>query len=255
MTTAPNRPTDANSLQRLHRSLIGALEAHADPEWAASAQQFHKHKIRAYGIRGRQWTQILRTFRKAFRELTLEERLQLAQQLLESGVLEEASAAVHLWALSVNQLTPEHFLQLDRGLDHFTNWGTTDEFCIDVLQPLLHKYRAAILDLLRQWNGSDNHWKRRASVVVFVRKVGASGEFVHEALELCENLIWDPDDLVQKGVGWALKDTMRGAKEPLLAYVRDLRRRGVPSTITLYAIRDLKGTERQEVLAIRGKRR
>ena len=64
--------------------------------------------------------------------------------------------------------------------------------------------------------------------------------------------MWDSHDLVQKGVGRALKDTMRGAKEKVLEYVKDLRRRGVLSTITLYAIRDLKGAERKAALQIRG---
>ena len=69
--------------------------------------------------------------------------------------------------------------------------------------------------------------------------------------------MWDSHDLVQKGVDWALKDTRRGAKEKVLEYVKyvkDLRRRGVLSTITLYAIRDLKGAERKAVLEIRGSR-
>lgn len=94
-------------------------------------------------------------------------------------------------------------------------------------------------------------WKRRASVVAFVRKIGKSGEFVDEALELCDNLIWDEEDLVRKGVGWALKDNMRGAKMRVLDYVKSLRREGVSSTITLYAIRDLKGKEREEVLNVK----
>jgi hypothetical protein len=38
-----------------------------------------------------------------------------------------------------------------------------------------------------------------------------------------------------------------------LEYVKDLRRRAVPSTITLQAIRDLQGAERQAGLAICGR--
>ena len=70
------------------------------------------------------------------------------------------------------------------------------------------------------------------------------------ALELCNNLLWDNEDLVRKGVGWALKDNMRFDKKRVVEYVKDLRRKGVSSTITLYAIRDLKGEERREVLRI-----
>jgi 3-methyladenine DNA glycosylase AlkD len=70
---------------------------------------------------------------------------------------------------------------------------------------------------------------------------------------LCEKLIWDKEDIVQKGVGWALKDNLRSAPDRVLPYIKDLRQRGVPATITLYAIRDLKGAKRKEILAARKK--
>ena len=54
---------------------------------------------------------------------------------------------------------------------------------------------------------------------------------------------------VVKGVGWMLKDLMKVDKLRLVNYVKQLRQRGVSSTITLYAIRDLKGAERAAVLA------
>ena len=93
--------------------------------------------------------------------------------------------------------------------------------------------------------------KRRASVVTFTRKTAESGKYVDITLEFCDNLIWDGEDLVRKGVGWALKDTMRADKQRVLEYVKNLRRKGVSSAITLYAIRDLKGQEREEVLSIK----
>ena len=104
--------------------------------------------------------------------------------------------------------------------------------------------------LLERWNRSPNRWKRRASVVAFVRKIGDSGEFTEDALRLCENLVFDREDLVRKGVGWALKDLMRGERQRVLEYVKELRRRRVSSTITLYAIRDLDGRERRDVLEV-----
>jgi 3-methyladenine DNA glycosylase AlkD len=80
--------------------------------------------------------------------------------------------------------------------------------------------------------------------------VGELGEFTEETLRLRENLIWDEEDIVRKGVGWALKDNLRSAPMRVLPYIKELRQREVSSTITLYAIRDLKGAERQAVLAV-----
>ncbi|MFX1562648.1 MAG: DNA alkylation repair protein, partial [Promethearchaeota archaeon] len=96
-----------------------------------------------------------------------------------------------------------------------------------------------------------NMWKRRASVVAFVRKIGSSGSFTDEVLEFCEKLILDEEEIVQKGVGWALKDNLPGAKNRIIEYIKSLKRNGISSTIILYAIRDLKGKEREEVLKVK----
>lgn len=120
------------------------------------------------------------------------------------------------------------------------------------MQPLLRKHTNETKQLIQKWNNSDHIWKKRASVVTFTRKIGAEGVYVDYLLELCDNLIWDNEDLVRKAVGWALKDNMVGRnKEKVLTYVINLRKMGVSSTITLYAIRKLKGSEREAILKIK----
>ena len=89
---------------------------------------------------------------------------------------------------------------------------------------------------------------RRASVVLFTRKVALSGKYNDVALEHCESLKHDAEDLVQKGVGWSLKDLMRSDKKRILKYVMSLREQGVSSVVTLYALRDIKGEERAKIL-------
>ena len=78
-----------------------------------------------------------------------------------------------------------------------------------------------------------------------------SSQFNDIALEFCRDLRHDREDLVLKGVGWALKDMMRSDKARLINYVKQLRREGVSSVVTLYAIRDIKGAERAAILGER----
>jgi 3-methyladenine DNA glycosylase AlkD len=120
-----------------------------------------------------------------------------------------------------------------------------------VLQPLLVQFPDEVLSCTANWAASANRWKRRASVVVFARKIGASGSYTKQGLRACERLIADPEDLVRKGVGWALKDLMRGDRDRVLAYVKKLREQDAPSVITTYALRYVQGPERQEIMAIR----
>jgi 3-methyladenine DNA glycosylase AlkD len=162
--------------------------------------------------------------------------------------------AVAVLALSARDLTPAHFAALDRMADDFRGWSHVDDFCITVVQPLLDRHPQKTIAQLERWSHSPDRWKRRTSVVAFVRKTGESGRYTDTVLALADRLAFDPEDLVQKGVGWALKDNMRGSPERILAFVKDLRRRGAPATVTLYAIRDLKGAARAEVLAVKADR-
>ena len=234
------------------RRAIAAAAGGRDPK---PDRKFHKEDAYiAYGLYTPVWRGIMREFRPRFLALPPERRLDLAAALLAEHIGELGHTGIHLLALSAKALGPLHFESLDRLLDDFRSWSHVDAFCIDVLQPVLMSHPQETLRLLERWNRSPNRWKRRASVVTFVRKVGESGAFTDEVLRLCDNLIGDADDLVQKGVGWALKDNLRSAPDRVIAYVKELRRKGVPATITLYAIRDLKGDQRAEVLAVQRSR-
>ncbi len=214
-------------------------------------RQFHKHnEYLSYGLKASEFRQLLKDFLPLFLKLSLQEKMDLATQFLQEPVGELGHVGLYITALSVKDLTPEHFAYLDGLPEHFRSWSHVDHLSLGVMQPLLWQYRKETLELLEEWSRSPIRWKRRASIVTFVRKAAKSGEFTDEVIHLCENLIGDEEDIVRKGVGWALKDNLRSAPDRILPYIKDLRRRGVSSTITLYAIRDLKGAKRLEILAV-----
>ncbi len=105
-----------------------------------------------------------------------------------------------------------------------------------------------LLALLKAWNADEDLWLRRASVVVFTRKVAKSKRYKDQALAHCEAIIDDDEHLVQTGIGWCLRDLMRWHKDEVMYYVLALRKRGKSSKITRYALRDIKGEERAEIM-------
>ncbi|MFQ6053969.1 MAG: DNA alkylation repair protein [Candidatus Bathyarchaeia archaeon] len=242
----------------MHRDVIEYLEGVSDPEKVRLSKRWDRDKdYETYGLSASDYADLYEEFDPRFLALDLDERLRLADRWAKSDNSTLTHLGIHLLGLSTREgaLRPAHFGFLDEFLESFRGWGSTDMFCGVVLQPLLEVYADEVLDLLRRWNASESPWKRRASVVAFTRRTARSGRYIDVALSLCDNLIRDEEDLVRKGVGWALKDNMRADKERILAYVKSLRRMGVSSTITLYAIRDLKGEERQEVLSIKPPRK
>jgi 3-methyladenine DNA glycosylase AlkD len=240
-------------LQGLFAEMVDQLETLAEQDASEARvawfQKQHKgSKLRCYGIRTPQVRKLIRKHSPLFHQLSLEEKFRLAIMFYRSGVFEQATVGDALLELGSEDISPDAFDALDEVVGHFHNWASVDQLCLHTMQPLLRMSREETLELLRKWNHSENLWKRRASVVSFVRNIGKSGDFLEEVLEFCENLIWDKEDLVLKGVGWALRDSMNGDKTRVIEYVKSLRRRGVPSRVTLYAIEHLKGKERNAIL-------
>ncbi|MCW3978115.1 MAG: DNA alkylation repair protein [Candidatus Bathyarchaeota archaeon] len=241
-------------LDALNRDVVDYLEGISSTEKVRLSKRWDKDKdYQTYGLSAKDYTALYERFNPRFKTLTHDQRLQLADRWARTGNSTLTHLGVHLLRLSTRtgELTPDHLPFLDGFAEHIRGWGNTDTLCGGVLQPLLEQHPNEVTALLRRWNASPHPMKRRASVVTFTRKTAESGRHVDLTLELCDNLIWDDEDLVRKGVGWALKDTLRADKHRILDYVKDLRRRGVSSTVTLYAIRDLKGQEREHVLAIK----
>ncbi len=211
-----------------------------------------KQGYKAYGLRVPEIDKIIKKYINQFKNLSFDERIELSQKFYKSDYITLTSFGLKLLEISLPQLTPQNFEILDVICGYLADWGPTDSFSLYIIQPLLRRYPNEVKKLLKKWNKSDYLWKKRTSVVTFARKVGAEGEFVDFLLKLCDNLIWDKEELVRKAVGWALKDNMvEKNKEKVLNYVKELRKMGVSSTITLYAIRKLKGKEREDILRIK----
>lgn len=229
-----------------------AIKSAAGDRRPQPERRFHKHdEYITYGLYTADFWKIMKSFKTRILAVELDDRLVLAESLLAEHIGEFGHAGIHVLALSANELEPSNFNCLDKVTDDFRSWSHVDHFCTDVIRPLLFEYPGEIQKLVEEWNQSPNRFKRRASVVTFTRGVASSGLYTDEVLKLCDYLIWDPEDIVQKGVGWALKDNMRSSPARVKTYVKRLRSMGVPSTITLYAIRDLKGEEREEILAVK----
>jgi len=246
-------------LEELYNQIITDLENYAINKYSSQKAYLEKKRefyakegYYIYGLSTPETNKIIKKYIDKFKELNFKEKLNLAEKFYFSKYSGQTSFGLKLLEMSLKTLSPKHFDYLDKILDSFCSWGPTDSFSLYIMQPLLRKYPNETKKILKKWNQSSHTWKKRTSVVTFTRKIGEEGRFIDFLLELVDNLIWDEEDLVRKGVGWALKDNMKGNnKEKLMEYVKNLRKLGVSSVITLYAIRKLEGKEREEILKIK----
>ena len=223
-------------------------EAGRSSPYSADADESDS-RYKAYGVRMPALKEIFKKHRSDIRQLKLKDQIKLAGRLIRSGFGEQQTFGLFILEPRSDYYSPERFNELDRMIRRLHGWSKVDGFTGSLLRDVLFDHPEPFLELVEKWNRDKDMWLRRTSVVLFTRKVAKSGLFNDFALKMCENLKRAPEDLVQKGVGWALKDLMRSDKKRILDYVFTLRKQNVSRTITSYAIRDLKGQERADFLA------
>ena len=141
----------------------------------------------------------------------------VAGELLSSGVMEEAAVANELLGRFWRRFAPGDWALFDRWLDLANCWATTDSFCIKVLAPLVLR-DGPPMERLRRWARSEHIWHRRAALVSLVRSA-RKGQYVAELFQLTDMLLDDADDLLQKAIGWLLKELCKGDEPAVRGYL------------------------------------
>lgn len=241
--------TKDTSVPRLHADITAELETlGAASPYAADANE-PDPRYRGYGVRAPEMKRLNARYRPVLAKLDTDEKIALATRLIASGYGEQKSVALAILERMPKYFSPDRFDLLESLVRGLHGWSKIDSFCIQLFSQILDRHQAAFLHRLTAWNSDPDLWLRRASVVVFTRKVAETGLYLEPALTHCKALIRDPEHMVQMGVGWCLKDMMRAHRDVILPYVIDLRRQGISSKITLYALRDIKGDDRKAILA------
>jgi 3-methyladenine DNA glycosylase AlkD len=179
----------------------------ADPRVAESAQQFLKdHPIQHRGVTAPQIQQVARDVYPRVKIMSVTDRNRLCTALWASRRHEEGALVCYLHRRFAKQCGAREFALFTRWLDRYVdNWALTDGLSLWLLGASIAN-DASLVDKLDPWTRSKNRWKRRAAAVALVYSA-KRGEHTRAILRIARPLIEDQDDMVQKGVGWLLKET------------------------------------------------
>lgn len=119
------------------------------------------------------------------------------------------------------------------------NWDLVDLSCGEILGEWLLERERGVLKTLA---GSENLWEQRISIVTCIRLV-KHGEF-KECLEISERLLYHPHDLIQKAVGWTLREMGKVNRELLDRFLEQYAAT-MPRTMLRYAIEKHSEQERK----------
>jgi 3-methyladenine DNA glycosylase AlkD len=158
----------------------------------------------------------------------LSDAIWLAGRLYSTGYVEEGACASTLLDPFHKRFNLDDWNTFDGWLDGFTCWATTDSFCLKVAAHVVARCGPPV-DWLVLWAQDRSIWKRRASLVSLMRCVRVAQE-VELAFTLCDMLLADEQPLVQKAIGWILKELCKGDQAATEAYLQTRAPRLIRST-------------------------
>ncbi|MBR3744464.1 MAG: DNA alkylation repair protein [Bacteroidales bacterium] len=129
---------------------------------------------------------------------------------------------------------------------YINNWDLVDLSCYPLLgEWLLDKERTLLYDLARS---GKTIWEQRIGIVstmTFIRHGQADDTYA-----IADILLHHPHDLIQKAVGWLLREAGKRDESALKAYLEP-RYQTMPRTMLRYAIEKFSDADRQRYLVKR----
>jgi len=199
-----------------------ALKDGGSAEHAAGVQWFFKDEIKSHGWYTADLRRAaVRLRRELKKERGLDFLVEVADHLFSGPVLEERVAAVFLLEKLDAEFGDREFKRFESWLDRISSWADHDGLVHYLIAPMVAA-NPALAKHVFQWTKSRNRWRRRAACVALIRGTRKK-MFFPEIQTLSDSLLADQDDMVQKGLGWLLRETAKFDPKRTVPYLMKIR--------------------------------
>jgi 3-methyladenine DNA glycosylase AlkD len=240
---APPNPTPPEIAGQIRR----ALKDGGSAEHAAGVQWFFKEEIKSHGWYTADLWRAARGFRRQVRnEHGLEFLVKVADQLFAGEILEEKIAAVFLLEKLDAEFGDREFKLFESWLDRISSWADHDGLVHYLIAPMVAAKPARVKSVFR-WARSRDRWHRRAACVALIQGTRQK-KFLPQIKQLSDLLLADEDDMVQKGLGWLLRETAKYDAQRAVPYLVKIRGRA-PRLVLRTACETLAAGAKRKILA------
>ena len=209
------------------------LQANTDVQTQKSFQRFFKEQVKYYGVKTPIVGKIAKKYWGQVSVLDKQAIFNLCEELYSSNFTEEAFIVAFWLPNYIEHLEPGDLVTFKRWIERYIdNWAKCDGFCNHTIGDLIQKYPEVIGEV-KSWAKNSNRWLKRASAVSLIVPA-KKGAFLQDAFEICDMLLLDGDDMVQKGYGWLLKEESRVHQKEVFDYVIK-NKKAMPRTALRYA--------------------
>jgi 3-methyladenine DNA glycosylase AlkD len=180
------------------------------------------------------------------RDWSLQDARRFARILIARPELEAKALGIVLLGRFRRDFDPSLLSDARRWLERSClDWASTDGLCGDVVSPLLMA-QPRLRVALRQWRRSPYLYVRRASAVGLIG-LARRGQYLDEAYAAARALASEDHHLIQKAVGWLLREAGKTDPARLERFLRSHGHR-LGRTSVRYAIERFPAPKRRRLL-------
>jgi 3-methyladenine DNA glycosylase AlkD len=210
-------------------------------------QWFFKDEIKSHGwYTGRLRSVAVRFRRRIRKEFGLDFLLRVADKLFAGRVLEEKVFAVFLLEKMTEEFDDAEFRLFESWLPRISSWADHDGLVHYLIAPMVASKPDRTARVFR-WAKSPDRWHRRAACVALIQGTRRK-MFFSEIRRLSDLLLSDEDDMVQKGLGWLLRETAKADAKRTVPYLMSIRKQA-PRLVLRTACETLPPGVRNKILA------
>ena len=203
------------------QAIVDELNALSNPDKIEREKKICASALTIKGVSVPQIRPIVKQLQKALKNTLPEEVIQFTKELYTTKILEAQQIAIEVvkyHKIAYQSMTLDDILHFSDGMD---NWVSVDSFACYLAGPAWREGRIADR-IIEEWARSDDRWWRRAAVVCTValnqKARGGKGD-PERTLMICEIVKTDQDEMVTKGLSWALRELAKRETEPVLDFI------------------------------------
>jgi 3-methyladenine DNA glycosylase AlkD len=243
--TSKSKPTPA----RVAAEIRSVLRRDGSAEHAQGVQWFFKEEIKSHGWYTGELRRLARQYQRSLqKEFGLDFVVRVADSLFSGRVLEEKVFAVLMLERLTANFDDSHFALFESWLDRISSWADHDALVHYLIGPMMAANSARVNKVF-QWAKSQNRWHRRAACVAFIQGTRQQ-KFFSQITRLSNMLLSDEDDMVQKGLGWLLRESAKANPAQTVPYLLKIRKRA-PRRILRTACETLGPRDKERILSKR----
>ena len=225
---------------------LQTLEELGDPQYRAGASNFFKEPIQTRGVRSPLLIALSAELYRQIKLWPVEKRDRFVTELWKDSHLETGALACYTYRRFAKTFGEREFHLFEHWLKRYaSNWGHCDGISVYLLAPTIARY-ADLARELPAWTQSKNRWTRRGAAVALVKEA-RRGRQLDLICEIAQSLANDPEDLVQKGAGWLLKEAYPPHPEEVVEFLRAYGK-AWPRLVLRYAAEKMTPGDRRKVL-------